>query len=56
MLLARIAAYATDKRIKVTNPVVEMDGDEMTRVLWQMIDQTVVVKPHTRYELTAWVK
>ncbi|MBR2011029.1 MAG: NADP-dependent isocitrate dehydrogenase [Clostridia bacterium] len=25
------------KKIKMTTPLVEMDGDEMTRVLWQMI-------------------
>ncbi len=25
------------KKIKVANPVVEMDGDEMTRIIWKMI-------------------
>ncbi len=25
------------KKIKVLNPVVDMDGDEMTRIIWQMI-------------------
>jgi hypothetical protein len=25
-------------KIKVTNPVVELDGDEMTRVIWQFIN------------------
>ncbi|MBQ3764840.1 MAG: NADP-dependent isocitrate dehydrogenase, partial [Synergistaceae bacterium] len=24
-------------KIKMANPIVEMDGDEMTRVLWQII-------------------
>jgi len=24
-------------KIKVTEPVVEMDGDEMTRIIWKMI-------------------
>ena len=24
-------------KIKVENPVVELDGDEMTRIIWQMI-------------------
>ena len=24
-------------KIKVTNPVVELDGDEMTRIIWQYI-------------------
>lgn len=28
-------------RIKVDNPVVEMDGDEMTRVIWQRIREEV---------------
>ncbi|XHG09580.1 hypothetical protein AWENTII_012628 [Aspergillus wentii] len=28
---------ATDNRIKVKNPVVELDGDEMTRIIWQEI-------------------
>ena len=23
-------------KIKVANPVVEMDGDEMTRIIWQL--------------------
>ena len=25
------------EKIKMTTPLVEMDGDEMTRVLWQLI-------------------
>jgi isocitrate dehydrogenase len=25
------------KKIKVTNPVAELDGDEMTRIFWQQI-------------------
>ena len=24
-------------KIKVVNPIVEMDGDEMTRIIWKMI-------------------
>jgi len=31
----------TDKRIKVENPVVEMDGDEMTSVIWHKTKETV---------------
>lgn len=27
-------------KIKMTTPIVEMDGDEMTRILWQMIKTT----------------
>ena len=26
-------------KIKMTNPIVEMDGDEMTRILWKMIKE-----------------
>ena len=28
---------AVMEKIKMTTPLVEMDGDEMTRILWQMI-------------------
>ncbi|MGE0725653.1 MAG: isocitrate/isopropylmalate family dehydrogenase, partial [Alphaproteobacteria bacterium] len=31
------------KKIKVANPVVEMDGDEMTRVIWQMIKDKLIL-------------
>jgi len=34
-------AVATAKRIKVENPVVDLDGDEMTRIIWQMIKDKV---------------
>ncbi len=30
-------------KIQMKNPVVEMDGDEMTRVLWRMIKDTVIL-------------
>ena len=29
-------------KIKMTNPIVEMDGDEMTRVLWQWIKDILI--------------
>ena len=29
-------------KIKVTNPVVELDGDEMTRIIWQKIKDTLI--------------
>ena len=32
------------KRIKVDNPVVELDGDEMTRIIWEKIKERVRVK------------
>ena len=30
-------------KIKVTNPVVEMDGDEMTRIIWQFIKDQLIL-------------
>ena len=30
-------------KIKMTNPIVEMDGDEMTRILWQMIKDELLL-------------
>jgi isocitrate dehydrogenase len=29
-------------KIKVTNPIVEMDGDEMTRIIWQYIKDKLI--------------
>ena len=29
-------------KIKVKNPVVELDGDEMTRIIWQWIRERLV--------------
>ena len=29
-------------KIKVTNPVVELDGDEMTRIIWKMIKEQLI--------------
>lgn len=31
------------RKIKVKNPVVEMDGDEMTRIIWKLIKDKLVV-------------
>jgi isocitrate dehydrogenase len=33
------------KKIKVKNPVVELDGDEMTRIIWQDIKDKVRMLP-----------
>ena len=30
------------EKIKMTNPIVEMDGDEMTRILWKMIKDHLI--------------
>ena len=34
---------STGKRIKVDKPIVEMDGDEMTRIIWQMIKDKLIL-------------
>jgi isocitrate dehydrogenase len=31
------------KKIKVLNPVVELDGDEMTRIIWKMIREQLIL-------------
>src|SRR5215467_13155616 len=37
-------------KIKVTNPVVEMDGDEMTRIIWKLIKDKLI-HPYLDIEL-----
>lgn len=32
----------TAKRVVAKNPVVEMDGDEMTRIIWSMIKEKLI--------------
>jgi isocitrate dehydrogenase len=36
--------------IRVKNPIVEMDGDEMTRIIWQMIKEKLLF-PHLKMDL-----
>ncbi|MBC5810501.1 MAG: NADP-dependent isocitrate dehydrogenase, partial [Candidatus Eremiobacteraeota bacterium] len=31
------------QKIKVANPIVELDGDEMTRVIWAKIKETLIL-------------
>ena len=31
------------QKIKVTNPIVELDGDEMTRIIWTMIKEKMIL-------------
>ena len=31
------------EKIKMTTPLVEMDGDEMTRILWKMIKDELLL-------------
>jgi isocitrate dehydrogenase len=37
-------------KIKVKNPVVELDGDEMTRIIWQLIKDKLII-PYLNVEL-----
>jgi isocitrate dehydrogenase len=36
-------SYTTGQKIKVTKPVVDMDGDEMTRIIWDSIKKKLIV-------------
>lgn len=36
-----MASSSGTQKIKVKNPVVELDGDEMTRIIWQVIKDKV---------------
>lgn len=38
------------QKIKVANPIVEMDGDEMTRIIWQFIKDKLIL-PYVDVEL-----
>ena len=31
------------KKIKVKNPIVELDGDEMTRIIWDFIKKKLIL-------------
>lgn len=35
--------YAASSRIKVANPVVDLDGDEMTRIIWANIKEKLIL-------------
>ena len=36
-----VESTTTITKVKVDNPVVDMDGDEMTRIIWQLIKDQV---------------
>jgi hypothetical protein len=43
-MLSKIAykrSFATFSKVKVAQPVVELDGDEMTRIIWKWIKEKV---------------
>lgn len=44
-----VRKYATDKRVVAANPVVEMDGDEMTRIIWEKIKERLIF-PYVKLE------
>ncbi|KAF9091482.1 NAD-dependent isocitrate dehydrogenase, partial [Mortierella sp. AM989] len=39
-----------DSRIQVANPVVDLDGDEMTRIIWQSIKEKLIL-PHVNLDI-----
>jgi len=39
----KINFFSTAAKVKVSNPVVDMDGDEMTRVIWDMIKKKLIL-------------
>jgi hypothetical protein len=39
--LASAPSTASHRKIKVANPVVDLDGDEMTRIIWTGIKEKV---------------
>ena len=41
ILISRKGTYM--EKIKMTTPIVEMDGDEMTRILWKMIKDELIL-------------
>lgn len=42
-------ADGTFNRIVAKNPIVEMDGDEMTRIIWSMIKEKLIF-PYVKVE------
>lgn len=38
-----VRTMASHQKIKVKNPVVELDGDEMTRIIWQVIKDKLIL-------------
>ncbi|KAG8926840.1 Isocitrate dehydrogenase [NADP], mitochondrial precursor (Oxalosuccinate decarboxylase) [Tulasnella sp. 418] len=44
------SAYDADGRIVVANPVVELDGDEMTRIIWKKIREELIL-PYLKVDL-----
>jgi isocitrate dehydrogenase len=49
-LRARDSIAAAMAKIKVANPIVELDGDEMTRIIWSFIKEQLIL-PYVDVEL-----
>jgi isocitrate dehydrogenase len=47
-------SFASFKKVKVSKPVVDIDGDEMTRVIWAWIKEKVYTY-FVNYFLTAYL-
>lgn len=45
------SSASPQKRIKVANPVVELDGDEMTRIIWAWIKEMVCFSCRDHHDL-----
>ncbi|KAJ5929962.1 hypothetical protein N7466_005455 [Penicillium verhagenii] len=43
LYLTQTRTMASESKIKVVNPVVELDGDEMTRIIWQEIREKLIL-------------
>ncbi|KAJ5555142.1 hypothetical protein N7535_007585 [Penicillium sp. DV-2018c] len=43
LYLSQSRTMASETKIKVKNPVVELDGDEMTRIIWQEIREKLIL-------------
>jgi len=43
VVLSHERQFSTFKKIKVQNPVVDLDGDEMTRIIWKFIKDKLVL-------------
>ncbi|ODM95890.1 Isocitrate dehydrogenase [NADP], mitochondrial [Orchesella cincta] len=48
-VITNTRSYSTGKRIEVARPVVELDGDEMTRIIWEKIKDTLIF-PYLKVE------
>lgn len=46
----KAATKWTGRKISVKNPVVELDGDEMARIIWKMIRERLVT-PYLNVDL-----